>query len=559
MPSRVRPALALALIATGACKPEPEVVHHTETKTLTNTNTNTVVVTEPNTAITPGRYTSPLVQLAKVYGDDGAVGSNGAMEDHMHVDEVKYRDSDTRFFYCSYTFGVVDVSDPGDPEYLAQGYEWDLPSPVDRATGCLHLDWDDADPDIIYVSHRGNYDFHPHLSVVDLNTSYDPYDVYLDDPFYAPILATPLTEDGVSYEGLDAENGYVYVALHAGGVGVFQRDALTNEMSRVGGNDSLIGNAYDIEVVGNLAYVVDEQQGLYVLDVTDPNGITQVSHLFTGGVVRDLAVDEATNTVWLAGGGAGLVGVDVSDPANPTLIGFTPTSGTAVRVAHDGTRVAVAAWNDTRVFDVANPAAPTLIGAARLETSKDYADDPGNERPDITARTLGVDLSGDNLFVGNWWVPYTYQIHADRQAPYMVLPEDIFYMGIGTVAIGSTGTYAFTVRNDGNAPLVITDAWATDPAFVITPSTVEIPAGGSQDLTITYTASSVDETTAIVNLATDDPAQPLRKGYAVANAVGVGVGDPFPYTEATDVNTLAAWDSSVMSGQVGLVAYFATF
>ena len=74
---------------------------------------------------------------------------------------------------CSYTFAVIDVSDAKDPEYLVQGYDWDLESPVNRHTGCLHVDWDDSDPDIVYVSHRGNFDFHPHLSVVDLNTSWD--------------------------------------------------------------------------------------------------------------------------------------------------------------------------------------------------------------------------------------------------------------------------------------------------------------------------------------------------------------------------------------------------
>lgn len=552
--------VALVTAATGCRGSSPpedatRTVTHTVTNTVTNDHTTTHTITEEGPQ--PGRFERTLVPLVKVFDDKGAVGGHGVLEDHMHVDEVRFREADDRLFYCSYTFGVIDVSEPNDAEYMAQGYDWPLESPVGRNTGCLHLDWDDDDPDIVYVTHRGNYDFHPHLSVVDLSTTYDPKDKLQEDPELDPVLAPSFFEDGISYEGLDAENGLVYVALHNEGIGVYQRDPLTNEMSRVGGEATLIPNAYDIEVVGTTAYVVDEQQGLFVLDVADPNDIQLVGQLFTGGVVRDLDVDG--DHAFLAAGGLGLVVVDISDPSAPTMVSATSTGGTAVRLGYDSGRVAVAAWNDTRVFDVSDPASPRLIGATRNERNKDYADDPGNERPDITARTLGVDLHGDDLFVGNWMVPYTYAIHEDRLSPYMILPEDVFYMGIGTVEVGQVGSYALRVTNDGTAPLTITDAWATHPDFAVSPASVVVPAGGSTTLTVSYTAPSDEQASAIVNIVSDDPAQPLRKGYAVANPVGIGIGDAFPFTEGTDVNTLAAWTSDEMEGQVGLVAYFATF
>ena len=141
---------------------ETVTVPHTETVTVTNTVTETVEV-----GLEPGRFEAPLVELAGVLDDEGAIGTAGALKEHMHVDEVRYRASDGKLFVCAYYFGVVDARDPADPEFLAQGFEWELPSPVDRDTGCLHLDWDDEDPDIVYVTHRGNHDFHPHLSVID--------------------------------------------------------------------------------------------------------------------------------------------------------------------------------------------------------------------------------------------------------------------------------------------------------------------------------------------------------------------------------------------------------
>ena len=114
-------------------------------------------------------------------------------------------------------------------------------------------------------------------------------------------------------------------------------------------------------------------------------------------------------------------------------------------------------------------AAPRLLGAVRLETAKDYAGDEDNERPDITARTLGVDLHGDDLFIGNWWTPYTFRIHDDRPAPFLIVPEEVFYMSVGTVDVGASGTYAIDLKNDGTAPLTVYDIWVNNPAFVVTP------------------------------------------------------------------------------------------
>jgi hypothetical protein len=555
-PLPTRPIGVLALLGVAACAVEPE----TQTVVANHTITNTVVVTTPVTEpvpdddLDPGHFEAPLQQLARVFGDDGAVGTSGALEDSMHLDEIRYRESDARLFYCSYTFGVIDASDPGDPEYLAQGWEWDLGSPVGRATGCLHVDWDDADPDIVYVTHRGNYDFQPHLSVVDLG-SYVPDPEEPDEIALAPVQAPSLREPGVRYEGLDAANGLVYVALHDGGIGVFRRNRTTNEMVRVGESD-LVDNAYDIQVVGTTAYVVDEQEGLVVLDVTDPQAITEIGRLAIGGVQRDVQI--TGDFAYVAAGPLGLVIVDVSDPAAPAIVSTTPMPGTATRVGARGDRAAVAAWNDVRVFDVTDRGAPALIGAARIEQDQNYdGDDVG--RPDITARSFGADIYGDHLFAGNWNTPYVYRIHEDRKAPYAVLPEDVYYMGIGTVEVGATGTYTVDIENDGNAPLTVYDAWATNPAFTVSPPGAVIEPGGEAEFTITYTATTLEEEEAIVTFLSDDPSWPVRKGYVVGNAGGIGVGDPFPYTEATDVNTDAPWTSDQIAGSVTLVAYFATF
>jgi hypothetical protein len=219
------------------------------------------------------------------------------------------------------------------------------------------------------------------------------------------------------------------------------------------------------------------------------------------------------------------------------------------------------------VYDVTDKAAPAIVGGVRIETAKSYDGDEYDERPDITARILGVDIYEDTLFIGDWWTPFVYHIYDDRTAPYMVVGEDVYYMSTGSVDPGLTGTYDLNIQNDGNEPLHVYDTWATNPAFVITPRQAEILPGGEQDFTITFTAPpDVDslgepiEQSAIVNFLSDDPNQSLRQGYVTGNPAGIGVGDPFPLTLGTDVFTDLTWDSSVeLAGKVGLVAYFATF
>ena len=67
------------------------------------------VAEEVELPLVPGRYNAPLQFMQRLQ----------SVEDHMHIYEVKYRESDAKLFYCSYTFGVLDASDPYDLDYLA--------------------------------------------------------------------------------------------------------------------------------------------------------------------------------------------------------------------------------------------------------------------------------------------------------------------------------------------------------------------------------------------------------------------------------------------------------
>ena len=153
----------------------------------------------------PGHYLPPLVQLQRLQGD----------ANHMHIAQVKYREADSKLFYCSYTFGMINASDPQNMRYQVQGLRHATPSGSPRTPGCLHLAWDEDDPNIVYTTHRGNIDFAVFLSGWDL-TDTD-----------APVQLPALQEPGAVYGGIDVENGLVYVALQEGGLGIYDYDAGT--------------------------------------------------------------------------------------------------------------------------------------------------------------------------------------------------------------------------------------------------------------------------------------------------------------------------------------------
>ncbi|MFZ4576121.1 MAG: alkyl hydroperoxide reductase [Phycisphaerales bacterium] len=488
-----------------------------------------------------GYFEEPIVWLQKQVGQGGALGPGGAGQTHMHISEMVYREgtpnSPAQVFACSYTFSVLNANDPQSMSYMAQGW---LHYPVTgtRAPGCVNLSIDDNDPDIIYTTHHGNLtDGTAFLSGWDIQSvAADPL-----RPTAVTLspLQLPMLQEGnsTSYEGLDNENGYIYVALHDEGLGVFERDAVTGAFSRVSTFTGVLENAWEVRVVGTTAYVADGPGGLVILDVTDPQAISLIGRVGFPGVAHDIVLDGTT--AYIAAQSGGLVVVDASTPSAPAVIASVEVPGSAVAIDYDAGRVYLGAWNDARVYDVSNPSDPQIIGGKRIEVYKAYTGD-GGDRPEITDRVLGIAGKGDFIFDGTWWTPNSLQIHADRLAPYIYLPETLHFLTFpGDLATGETSVQNFEIRNDGTAPLTVTDMWAENPLFTAEPSELQIPAGGSAWVTLTFTAgATIQEERTIFHIASDDPGQPVRDAYLVGNPAGIAVGDPMPETTGTLLGSL---------------------
>jgi len=503
----------------------------------------------------PGTFRSPLVQLQRLAG----------LNDHMHLDEVRFVASNQRLYVCSYDFAVVNVADPGNLKYIAQalkvvwpdgeGFRDRYPLTGTRTGGCINLA---VDGEWVFTTHRGNIDDPAYLGGWRLAPGSSPGSVV---PSQIPLFH----EADTSYEGIDVGNGHIYVGLGVDGFAVYDFDTDTRTFTRrgsLGGLNHILG----LRVVGNTVYAADGLGGLVTIDVTDPDAPTLISRVATGGQARDVRVDarEGRTTVYVAAAAEGLVVVDATNPASMNVIGSASMPGSATRLDYAGDRVYVAAWNDIRVFDVSDPANPDFVGAARMTRRlPGTTGEPEDDRPEVTSRTLGIAASStdpDIVFAGNWHVPYSFRIHDANKAPFIYLPEEVNLVDFGPTEDGDTSSKQLVIRNEGTEPLTLYSLWASTSSFAVEPSQLRIPAQSSGTLTLNYTANGTDKESAILYLGSDDPAQPLRKAYLVGNQPGLGIGKPLPETVVA-LTDGGEWSSIAAenAGKVQMLAYFATF
>jgi TonB family protein len=263
-------------------------------------------------------------------------------------------------------------------------------------------------------------------------------------------------EPGVTYEGLDAADGHVFVGLRGNGLGVYERDA-ANRLQRIGTATGL-KDAVGVFAVGRTVYVADSLGGLGIVDATNPRQPRTLGRVATGGQARAVVVNGAI--AYVGAGSAGLVVVDVSNPASPKVLTAVSMPGTAVRVAYSSNKVFVAAWNDARVYDVSRPDGPRFIGAVRMEETS--GGDP------VTARTLGIAGFGDTMFVGNWFVPYssmsmrghvviTFNVHKDGTITDLSV--------VGPCPIEAFNNAAFGALSGSNPTTPLPPEYPADKAF----------------------------------------------------------------------------------------------
>ncbi len=157
----------------------------------------------------------------------------------------------------------------------------------------------------------------------------------------------------------DVEDNFLYVTSHSGSTapGIISTVDITNPLNpQLSGSSSTSGIPYDIEVVGDFAYVADGDNGLTIFFISNstPDFVTNIS---TGGHAQSVYVDGTY--AYVAQGLDGIAIFDISDPYNPILSSTYATSGAKDIFVQNNYAFIANSEDGLLILDVSNPSSPT--------------------------------------------------------------------------------------------------------------------------------------------------------------------------------------------------------
>lgn len=183
-------------------------------------------------------------------------------------------------------------------------------------------------------------------------------------------------------------------------------------------------NSYGIFATGQTAYIADGGSGLQIVDAGTPSSPNFVGSYNTPNWAWDVTVVGVT--AYVADGNAGLQILDISDPTSPSLLGAFDTSGTARGVMVVGSTAYIADGTSGLVMiDVSNPISPNFLGSY---------DTPG------TARGLNID--GTTAYVADDNMGLQIIDVSDPTSPFLLGSFDTIGAAFGVSVVGTTAYVA---------------------------------------------------------------------------------------------------------------------
>jgi hypothetical protein len=143
------------------------------------------------------------------------------------------------------------------------------------------------------------------------------------------------------------------------------------------------GDANDVTVIGELAYIADSQAGLRIIDISNPEELSEIGFFDTPGTALGVSISGAY--AYIADGNGGLCIVDISDPENPQAIGAFQGQLIINEVIVNGDYVYLADLiGGLRVINVSDPENPEQVGICNT--------------PDLPQ---GFFLSGQHIYIAD--------------------------------------------------------------------------------------------------------------------------------------------------------------
>jgi hypothetical protein len=427
-------------------------------------------------------------------------------------------------------FTIWDASAEGAPKLLAGGL-----APPGLAGGggkyphCQHVALDKQTKRVAITNRGDELQPTPFLYLLDVAN---------------PAAPTPIKgwTGADSIEGVTLSGNRIYAAAHASGILVFE-DAGGASLTEVGRFSDAQSDAWQPVLVGSHLLVAEGDLGLRVYDVTGDIPVP-VASVPIPGSSKDIIVHEGKAFVAAS---SRVAAIDIANPAAPVLLGEVETEGTAIALAAGvNNSLLVAEWDRIRGYDISDPAVMKRELSEILPTDKAFS------------RALTIDAAPEvgRVYPGEWT-----GVHAYRQEPCAVGPDietSPDQISFAAVPPGDLDVRAIILRNPGNRPLKITGITVDNPALTVNTPALEVEAGKAKAIEVTFKPTGSQAVKARVTIASDDPDDPLHSVRVSGNLPGVDVGDPLPAFALVDTEG-KTWDSTALKGNIAVLSYFATF
>ena len=121
------------------------------------------------------------------------------------------------------------------------------------------------------------------------------------------------------------------------------------------------GQARDIAVVGDYAYIADGDHGIQIIDITDKAAPEIVSSFDTPGFANGIFID--ANYAYVADGNGGMAIIDITDKSNPVFTAELDTGGNAQKIFVSGSYAYLANGLDgIQIINLTDKTNPTIAG-----------------------------------------------------------------------------------------------------------------------------------------------------------------------------------------------------
>jgi len=341
-------------------------------------------------------------------------------------------------------------------------------------------------------------------------------------------------EEGVSYEGLYLGANYLYACRHEKGLEIF--GLAGNSIFSVSVYENL-SNAWTVVVEEGIAYVADGIGGLKILNVNDPNNISEFSAITTTGPARDVNV--VNGIAYVAVGSQGLDIIDVNEPSNPIFLSNYQSPFFTAGVSVDGDKAYLAEWDIVEVIDVSDGQAPFVVGWE-----------------EITIRAMGIAARDSFLYVANW-LNFDILHFGNTQEPDIFLSETFYDFG-NTPVGGSSEARIITVLNTGPTELSVDSITSNGDDFTLDTEFLNIEPGGIAEVKLTFTPEDDQTTQAVISFWSNDPNEPRKIFVAKGNTNSLKIGDSAPDFTLDDIDGVPHTLSDY-AGKVIVLTFFASW